>query len=81
MRMSWGDGFSFSAIAVVASLKNLIYFVYLVVEWDSNLIIDKMLKSEKDASENSTHFFYFSWLSCSFEDHQLLNFIFNVKIL
>lgn len=37
--------FHFSlATASVASLKNLIYFVYLVVEWESNLIIDIVFK-------------------------------------
>lgn len=51
MRMSWGDRFSSSA-AAVASLKNLIYFVYLIVEWESNLIIDKMFKVVEAASEN-----------------------------
>lgn len=48
-RMSWGDGFF--TVAADASLKNLIYFVYLV-EWESNLIIDKMFKVVENASEN-----------------------------
>lgn len=43
-RMSWGDGFF---AAVVAISKNFIYFVHLLVERESNLIIDKTFCEEK----------------------------------